>query len=447
MDIAQVHPEYAEKYDDWRMVYDSLNERRVKSRGVTYLPRTSGQNAVMTESNDAPYISYKLRARFPMLTNAAITALVGIAHRMPSELDAEDRFKKLTNSITPNGEGLEELQRNVVRHVLTSGRYGLLSDVDNKGNPYIAGYDALSIKDWRTSIIDGRQVLSYLKLQESVDKSEDISKREIRQQYRVLRLKDGFYVCEVYNDSGAMIDNAEATKATKERLDYIPFVIIGAQDLGFECDEPPMLPLARTAVSIYQLDADYRQSLHMTAEPTPVISGHEGELPTSIGSATMWSIPEGAKAFYLEVSGVGIEAQKSEIEAEYKRAEKIAGELSQEGSGQESGEALKLRLFSRHASLFSVVKSSGSGIERALNSCSDMVGTGKVTFKPNLDFTSKEVSDQLITAFSNGVMSATIPQSVLNQALRDSGRTDLDDEQIAVEIENGVDSSNEPIGS
>lgn len=441
MRVAEVHPQYIEYCDDWQTVYDCLREKRVKDAKTTYLNRTGGQaHYKLTNGNDDPYEFYLDRARFPSLVSSAVTALTGIAHRLPFALEAPERFIGMSEVITPNAENLEELSRKVVRHTLLDGRYGLLSDVDSEGNPNISTYSALSIKDWRCMVIGGRKVLTYVKLEEEIDASEEDFIRDLKKQYRVLRLVDGFYEVTIYDESNNPIgEPLEPRKANKQRLDYIPFVFVGSIDLTPDCDESPMQPLARTALNIYKLDAVYMQSLYMTGEPTPWIASNSKDTPKSIGSSTIWTLPENSKVGYLEFTGAGIEAQRIEINDEYARAAKIGGELSQTSGQAESGEAIKLRMFSRHATLFSVAQVGGAGMNQSLKWCADMVGIDSrlIEFKPNLDFTSAEITDALINVFNNGVLAGTIAQSVLNDALRDGGYTDKTDEEISDEIEQG----------
>ena len=433
-----MNPQYSEYCEDWTTVFDCLREQRVKKATTLYLRRTGGQsNYKKINNDDAPYLFYLDRARFPSLVSSAVTALTGIAHRLPFDLQAPDRFIAMMSSITPSGENLEELSRKIVRNNTLDGRYGLLSDVDGQGQPSISTYSAKSIKDWRETLIGGRKVLTYVKLEEEVNKSDEYFKRDMQKQYRVLLLVKGFLEVTIYNESDEIVGEVlKPSKASGDRLDYIPFIFVGSIDLTPSCDESPMYPLARSALNIYKLDAVYMQSLYMTGEPTPVISGAT-DVPTAIGSATIWAISADAKAYYLEVSGAGIGAQRQEIIDEYTRAAKIGGELAQGSSQAESGEAIKLRMFSQHATLFSVAQVSGAGINQALKSCADIVGINpdEVEFMPNLDFTSSEITEALITVFNNGVMAGTIAQSVLNNALRDGGHTEKTDEELADEIE------------
>lgn len=442
MNILENHPEYDERHDDWERVTDSLNKVKIKLAGVKYLARTGGQTVYFERTgSNAAYDAYKGRARFPSLVYPAVLALTGIAHRLPYDFEAPDRFIEMCKTITAGGEPLEELSRKCVSRGLQHGRYGLLADVDFSGNPYISIINAISIKDWETESIGGREVLVYVKIQESHNQSPIMGTRDIVQRYRILSLVDGFYTCEIYDDSGVLVNSALAEKASKQRLDYIPFVIAGSVDLRSACDESPMLALADTAINIYQLDADYRQSLHMTSQPTPVITGagndDEGTV-RYIGSSNVWYLSEGSTAEYLEVSGKGLTAQKDEINDEYARGAKIGGELSSDSGRAESGEAIKLRMFSRHASLFSVAAVAGAAIDKALKMCADIVSiTGPISFKPNLDFTGSDISDALMLILHNGTLSGTTPVEVYWQTLRDVGVTNKTDEELRDLIEQG----------
>ncbi|MCJ8520481.1 hypothetical protein ABID21_003652 [Pseudorhizobium tarimense] len=54
-------------------------------------------------------------------------------------------------------------------------------------------------------------------------------------------------------------------------LNEIPFVMMGARDLSLAPELPPLLGVARSAIALYQLSADYRWQLFMTGQETLVV--------------------------------------------------------------------------------------------------------------------------------------------------------------------------------
>ena len=53
------------------------------------------------------------------------------------------------------------------------------------------------------------------------------------------------------------------------RLDFIPFSFINASDIAADPDDPPLMGLARLALTIYRLEADYRQALFLQGQDCP----------------------------------------------------------------------------------------------------------------------------------------------------------------------------------
>src|SRR5690606_16899122 len=109
----------------------------------------------------------------------------------------------------------------------------------------------------------------------------------------------------------------------------------------------------KLSVRVYQLDADLRQTLHYTAEPTPMVSGYDdpqeaiknGNVPQGIGGANIWVLPKDGDGKFLEFSGAGAEAQHNEIQKAYDRAVMFGAQMLSNGAGaNESGEAKRVRL-------------------------------------------------------------------------------------------------------
>src|SRR5690606_2309315 len=144
-----------------------------------------------------------------------------------------------------------------------------------------------------------------------------------RNQYLALLLENGRYVGVRYDAAGEPIAGpAEPTTARREPLPEIPLVVIGPRDLSLTPEAPPLIGIARAAVAMYQLSADYRWSLYMSGQETLVIIN--GERPSMVGAGVVISLmgtenitPD---AKYVGPSGNGIEAHRKAIEDEAKNA-------------------------------------------------------------------------------------------------------------------------------
>jgi len=437
--ISTKHPQYLEVEADWKLMDDSLSERRIKKETTLYLPKTTGQLIRELENPllVAAYVGYQMRAGFPEITEKAISSMVGIAHRQDGVVTSSDRID--TDHITVDGHGINELARRCTRKVVKDGRIGLLVDVDTDGQPYIAMYDATSIINWQSKVIDGEEVLTLVVLVESAKNDDDIYSHETTVQYRVLSLTGGAYVSALFDENGdALAEPVQAQTASRKTLNYIPFVTAGSIDTTISVDALPLLPMARSAIKIYQLDADYKQSLHMTSEPTPVLVGDPSEDIDTIGSSVIWKLAEGGKAFFLEVSGNGLDAQRLAISDEMSQAEKFGASLGK-STGTESGEALSIRMFSQHATLYSSVNAIGQALTKCLQWAHEIIGvsTDDVSYIPNSDFTQVSVDTALINAMNAAINAGNVPREILFELLRDANMTDRDDDELASLIESG----------
>lgn len=136
--------------------------------------------------------------------------------------------------------------------------------------------------------------LTYLTLQ------EDPGDEDADEMIRHLAIENGVYVVRrwaIKGKSEAMIEEVIPTVNGKP-LTEIPFVCMSPYDLRVDLEKPPMLDLVDVNISHYRNSADYEHALYLTAQPTPYVTGHldEASKPKSIGSGSIWYLPEGATA-------------------------------------------------------------------------------------------------------------------------------------------------------
>src|SRR5690606_21487091 len=75
------------------------------------------------------------------------------------------------------------------------------------------------------------------------------------------------------------------------RLDFIPFVFVNASGISAAVSKPPLVDLADVNLSHYRTSADLEHGRHLTALPTPWITGWDGSGGEfRIGSSTAWAI-------------------------------------------------------------------------------------------------------------------------------------------------------------
>lgn len=241
--------------------------------------------------------------------------------------------------------------------------------------PWLAGYSAEALINWS----DDRQLFV---LNETGLKREGF-RWENEERYRVLEMRDGRYTVQTYvgfqRTAGDPINPAGRGNAV---LAEIPFVVIGARDLSLPLELPPLMGVARSAIALYQLSADYRWQLFMTGQETLVVIN--GDAPSAVGAGAVIAIKqaEGAGGAgrpdvkYVGPKGTGIDAHRTAIQDERQNAAQAGARLFNSGENKtaESGDALRIRFAAETATLTSIAQSSAAGLEQALRHIATMTG-------------------------------------------------------------------------
>lgn len=426
-DIAARHPMYEEFVSAWALMRDAFaGEDTIKAAGEAYLPMKNGLAKLMESAAHrslavAAYGAYKARAEFPDLVALTVRGAVGTILDQAATIELPKALEPLRLKATRDGLTLEALHRRIVTELMTTGRYGLLPGVDKAGSPYLAGYVAESIINWDA---DDEQNADFLVLDESGVKRDPATNLWGKaKQYRECYVADGGYKARVWEEQGGKLTpgtEEAASDASRKPIAGLPFVFINTNDLRPDPDDVPLYGLAKLALRIYQLDADLRQTLHYTAEPTPVVSGYDdpkdaienGKVPQGIGGTNIWVLPKDGTGEFLEFSGAGAQAQSEAIQKAYDRAVMFGAQmLADAGKANESGEAKRVRLDSQHSTIKGIAMTSAAGLERALKNVAVWVGANpdEVKVTPNLDFfdharTAQEV-DAIVRAWQAGLMS------------------------------------------
>lgn len=426
-DTVPHHPDYDAWSPSWKIMRDAADgTEAIKEAGEEYLPRPSGMAGAPDPS--AAYTAYLKRAVYPELVSPTIRGMTGIMYAKAAQYELPSSLEHMRERATRDGMALDGLQRRLTREVLIAGRYGLLADMPSTGTgqPYLAGYTAESIVNWD---LDEDRNLVFLVLDESEWRRDSQSGAwSWVQRFRTLELIEGRYSARIDEYGASGILRGEAMEPTRrggaEALDFIPFVFVDTNDLTPEPDEIPLLPLARLSAAIYRADADYRHSLYLTSQPTPVVIGAGEEKPTTIGSATLWMLPEGGNAKFLEFTGAGISAQRTAIRDDLESAVQLGARLLAEQTGaEESGEARRLRYANETATLTSIAQNTASGLERALRYAAVWAGADpeQVIVTPDTDFLDRTLTPQEVDALVRGWMSAAYSYETLFGNLKRGG--------------------------
>lgn len=408
--VETKHPLYIERADEWSLMRDTTaGEKEVKGAGTQYLPQPSGFSA-QADGGKALYDAYQKRAQFPEIVHPTVHGMVGVIHRTEAQIEMPAAMQPLWEKATKDGLPLEALHRRITAELLTTGRYALLADAATEGSdlPWLAGYTAEALINWS----DDRTMFV---LDESGLKREGF-RWEQEQRFRVLEMRDGTYTVQTYTGA-ARTPGDEVTPSGRgnAKLPEIPFVVMGARDLSLAPELPPLLGVARSAIALYQLSADYRWQLFMTGQETLVVIN--GDAPEAIGAGAVIAIKQGDQqgtpdVKYVGPAGTGIAAHRTAILDERQNAAQSGARLfnSSETKTAESGDALRIRFAAETATLTSIALASAQGLEKALRHIAIMIGQSPeaVTVKPNLSFVdatlTPEQAASLVSLWQNGAI-------------------------------------------
>jgi len=324
MTVGRTHPDYDANAAIWSRARDVLSgEDAVKVAGEKYLPRLDSQS-------DEEYSAYKARASFFGATARTLEEYLDLIFRRAPivsvergarsvESEAQAQMRGFLEDCDLWGIDLIRYARQVVREVLSVGRFGSLVLLDDARRPWVSSYRTEDVLNWRVERVGQGVALAEVVLQ---DKTESRKQKAEIERVRVLRLDPQSNsqpstlnsqqlqcVQELWKKEGEawLLDERVTLKRDDAPLPFIPFVFHGPRHSRPDPDRLPLADIITANLDHYRLDADFKHGLHFAALPTAWVSGFDKATPLRIGSSAAWvsDIP-GATAGFLEFSGAGL---------------------------------------------------------------------------------------------------------------------------------------------
>lgn len=373
MPVSSEHPQYQEIVNNWILVRDVINSRVKK-----YIKDV--------DVNDpARNVRYKDDAMLTNFTSRTRSGLVGAIFRRHPLVDLPTEVEYLKTDATGSTcEGISKLAQEITSEIIQTGRFGILTDFpvvegdsvtaeeqearDLKARFY--KYPAESIINWKQELVDGKPFITLVVLLESTDviDPEDGFKWNRQKQYRVLRLVAGTYTQEIYNEDGDIVSASVPTGADGEPFNTIPFEFVGSEDNDESVDILPVFDLAKLNIGHLRNSADYEESVHITGQPTLIISTQlskdefEDANPNGvlIGARRGHNLGEGGSATFLQA------APNQLADVAMKRKEEqavmIGAKLITPQATNETAEAARMR----HSGETSILAIIAKNVEKAL---------------------------------------------------------------------------------
>lgn len=474
MAVSTKHPLYTEFLPDWRQLRDTKEgERKIKQKGIEYLPATAGMYAAgfgtadVNSKGSRAYGAYRTRAVFPELVKEALEAVLGVMHLKPPTIELPAALEPMRARATLRNESLEMLLHRINERQVLMGRMGLLLDVASGPGekvPYVVVYEAEQVGNWDDggrAADSARRSLNLVVLDESENVRTDAFEWEHLEKYRVAVLGDvesneqpeagaKFRVAVVEQRNGAGDIPAQEQfiepSIAGRTLEFIPFVFVNATDIVAEPERSPSMPLSNLALTIYRGEADYRQSLFQQGQDTLVTIGDNKDNPEYMtGAHGVIPLPMNGDAKYIGVSSKGLPEQRAALENDYKRAAVMAGQMLDTSSREkESGDALRVRVGAATATLRRIALTGAFALQEILRMAATWVGANpeEVIVTPNLDFADDELASKTVLELMQAIaIGAPLARQSVHELLQKRGLTkrSWDEELEAIEEESNLE--------
>lgn len=469
--VDYVRPELTRMLPKYELISDCLaGSDVIKSKGSRYLPRPNAADT--SPENQWRYDAYKTRAVFYNVSERTLAGMVGQVFNAAPQVNVPDLLEPIIKDAGGDGVTLVQQAQACEETVVSKGRAGLLVDypktegavtrqaqLDGSIKPVILLYQPENIINWRTATIGSHTMLTLVVLREQYEISDDGFAVELGTQYRVLRLVDGLYEQSIWRgNSGAFAPVAELGSQPRDakgnRLDEIPFTFIGASDNSPSIDTPPMYAICDLNIAHYRNSADYEESVFLTGQATPVLSGLDERWVTEmiggvveLGSRTAIALPVGATASLLQMgersaAHEAMEHKEKQMVAlgaklvETQRVQRTATEANQD----EAAETSVLTTITDNVSAaytwaleWAAIFQGVLTIEVDANTPAD--SPNAIIFKLNTDFTIATITPDQVARVIEAWLKEAITFSEMRVVLKKAAWASQDDKAAQAEIQ------------
>lgn len=425
MPVDTQHDDYKAILPIWQKIRDSIaGEEAVKAKGALYLPRPPG-----TVGKDASWLAYLARAHYPAIIGRHIVGTVGAVLRKDVEIVTPDPMAAFLASATGKGQSFEDVAKTALAEVIPMSRYGVLVDVNGVGTTLVSGYTSEEIINWRSIVVDGKQVLSLVVLKEAVVTVKDLFESVKSVSYLALFLDENLaYQVQRWSEKedkdGKKTLVAEEIRTPTMRgkpLNFIPFQFLGSTGLSPEIERPALLDMVNLTFAYYHNSADLEQSLHLVGQPTLAIIGMDPGQVVNWGSSTAVIIPDGGDIKMIEIQGAGLTALMGLMES--KRTDMMAlgaRFLEKDKATNIAADTERMQQEVQAASLHDLVDCISRGLTQVLKWAADWIGAPNVDVKflYNTDFLPEKMDPALLDKLGSELQAGRISRETYHRNLQ-----------------------------
>ena len=437
------HPEYDRTIDEVKTVRDTIegsNAIKNGERSKIYLPNPTdidiltGQDFVEASNR---YTAYKNRAEFDAFPGRTESGYVGALKSTPPDfavIPAEIDYL-LTDS---DGDGLtlsesiEITQANLLEvkfHGLLVDFNGLTQVDINDDTPQLTNaqaraldlkatikhYPRESIVDWDYGVVNNQNQLTFIKLMEKTSEidRESLQRVEVENQLVLALDENGQYYQQQITKTAEgkdQISDRLYPENNTGRLNLIPLEIVIEQKVK-SSSIPKALgilyPICLKAIARYQVNADLKESIHRSAQPTMWSSGWTntnfaaykemtGNDHIATGASSHIPLPKDSQIGYLQWDADS-NAMFKYMEANQKEAKALGARFDTSDPKDEAVGVAKIRSAEELSALMNIQSSIEESYTRVLGWCFNFMSTS--TSEPEIKIVlNKEFNKVKLTA-------------------------------------------------
>ena len=474
------HPDYDHTIDAVHLVRDAIegsNAVKNGARSLSYLPDPTSTQVLLGQDKteaDARYSAYKIRAEydgFPSRTESGyMGALKSTAPEfavIPAEVDY-----LITDSdgdgLTLN-ESIEITQANLLEvkfHGLLADFNGL-TDVDINDDSAqltnaqakaldlkatIKHYPRESIVDWDYGVVNNQNQLTFVKLTEKTSEIDrDTLQRTTIENQLVLALDENgeYYQQQITTDGTGKetISDRLYPENNTGKLNSIPFEIVIEQKIK-SSSVPKALgilyPVCLKAISRYQVNADLKETLHKSGQPTMFSSGwDESSFETykrmtglehiQVGSSSHIPIPKDSEIGYLEWNADSNGMFKY-MESNQKEAKALGARFDTSDPKDEAVGVAKIRSQEELSALINIQTSVEESYARVIGWCFSFMSSStndpEIEIVLNKEFNKIKLNPQEQQAILNNFTMSLIDKQEALEQLERGGILTVDAEEL-----------------
>lgn len=473
MSVNTQRKDYEELLGDVTTNRDAVaGERKIKSKKMLYLPplpsMTCGINyddngnvhiitgSHLTEEGRASYKKYLSLAYFYGATGRTVDGLTGLIFSKNPIKELQPAISYLDKNVDGQGSSLRRQAQKAAREAFITPRSGLLVDFpDVPGSvsiaqaeqsnlrPKIVHYPFESIFNWHYSTVNNETKLTLLVLMETVEVLKDDFTVEEVVKYRVLRIQEGVYTQQLYNDDGNPESEPVVVMVNGQPANEIPFYEIAT---GIE-GKSIINDLVDANLNHYRFFADYAAKEHASAFPVFTETGVSGDdQNVIIGPGAKWTnISPEAQFGILQTASDGGSMRTYLQDMEERMAALGAEMLKPRISGAESAEAKSLDQVAQNSTTADLAITVSEAYMKAINFAARWMNAPEENiFELNTDYNPQHMNPQMFTALMAALQNGNISYQTFYENLQrgeiaNPERTQEDEQALIQSSELGLE--------